>query len=164
MQKKNKKKKNRKNTWKIISSETYAVWSWNFVLMFIVLAFTDFMLLFFFFFWKLPLWFSCRGNIGFPLIYNRESWKTKFIAKLLQIFWKKTFIEMILEKFCFSHIFSPLLVCTGCHGNHNAKKRKKKILKNYLLRNHTLCESETFKKYPSDKPLQILCYLWKSAL
>ena len=59
----------------------------------------------------------------------------------------KTFIEMFLEKSFVSHIFGLLLVCIGCHENHNEKKKKKKekiYLKNYLLGDHMVYVAETF--------------------
>ena len=39
----------------------------------------------------------------------------------------KTVIEMFLEKFCINYIYDYLLVCGGCHGNHNANKKWKAL-------------------------------------
>ena len=82
--KKKKKKKNRKNTFKLISSET--MFSMGLRLCRNVHHISLYR--FFDSLWKLSLWFDCHGNLGFPLTYNRENWKTKFIAKQLQIFWQ----------------------------------------------------------------------------
>ena len=87
---------------------------------------------FYAFLWKLSLWLGCHGNLGFPLTYNGENWKTEFIAKQLQIYWQNFYRNNFWKVLFQPYIFGPLLVCTGCNGNHNAKKKKwkKKILKN----------------------------------
>ena len=52
-----------------------------------------------------------------------------FTAKLLQIYFDKSFIEMFLKFFFISDIlFGQLLIFIGCHRNQNAKKMEK-ILK-----------------------------------
>ena len=59
-------------------------------------------------------------------------------------YFDKTFIEMFLEKSCISHIFlahcSFVLVAMEIIMQ---KHGKRKIEKNYLLRNHMLCEAKT---------------------
>ena len=58
-------------------------------------------------------------------------------ANQLQIF-RQNFDRNVSWKVLLQpYIFGPLLICISCHGNHNAKKWKKKI-KYYLVRNHNM--------------------------
>ena len=91
-----KKKKIEKILKKLSPQKPYALWGWDFVEMFIILAFISLV--------------GCRGNLGFPLTYNGENWKTEFIAEQLQIFWQNFYRNDPWKVLFQPYIFGPLLV------------------------------------------------------